>query len=146
MKGYLLDVNLLIALAWPNHTQHGIAHQWFLRHRALGWGTCMVTQLGFVRISSHPAVAHHVSTQEALQKLREIIAVTGHQFWSEPTHGYAHDAFAVTIPHTLTHGLVTDGYLATVAASNQGKLATLDKQCARAFPDLALLIGAPEAE
>jgi hypothetical protein len=42
MKGYRLDVNLLIALAWPNHPQHARAHAWFAKERAKGWRTCMV--------------------------------------------------------------------------------------------------------
>ena len=25
---YLLDVNVLIALAWPNHVHHAAAHTW----------------------------------------------------------------------------------------------------------------------
>src|SRR5882724_4006768 len=116
MKGYLLDVNLLIALAWPNHPQHEKSHQWFAANQATGWSTCIVTQLGFVRISSHTMVPYHVSTQEALQKLKEIIAVEGHSFWSEPPGGYSNAIFAKTIPNSRTHSMVTDGYLATVAA------------------------------
>jgi predicted nucleic acid-binding protein len=29
----LLDVNVLIALAWPNHVHHGIARNWFRKQR-----------------------------------------------------------------------------------------------------------------
>lgn len=133
MKGYLLDVNVLIALAWPNHAHHGKAHAWFAQERSAGWGTCMVTQMAFVRISSHPSVEHHVSTQEALGKLREIMSLPGHTFWPEPLDGYSHNEFAKTVPNTLTHGLVTDGYLATVAACHGGKLATFDRQLSRIF-------------
>jgi hypothetical protein len=143
MKGYLLDINVLIALAWPNHTQHARAHEWFGREQSAGWSTCTVTQIGFVRISSHPAMEHHVSTQESFRKLLEIVALGGHSFWQEPPGGYTNDAFLKTVPNTLTHGLVTDGYLATVAAFHGGKLATLDKQLARTFGDLAVLVGKP---
>ncbi len=139
MKGYLLDVNLLLALAWPNHAQHAKAHQWFAASHGRGWGTCMVSQMGFVRVSSNPAVAHHVSTQEALHKLQEIVKVPGHSFWSEPPDGYANAAFAKTNPNTLTHGMVTDGYLATVAAFHGGKLATFDRQLSRSFPASVLI-------
>ena len=142
MTGYLLDVNLLIALAWPNHTQHAAAHRWFAQNQAHGWGTCMVTQLGFVRISSHPALPHHVSTQAALQKLRQITAMPTHKYWPEPDGGYANETFTQTTATTLTHKLVTDGYLATVAALHGGKLATFDRQCVAAFPDQCALITA----
>jgi toxin-antitoxin system PIN domain toxin len=145
MKGYLLDVNVLIALAWPNHPQHSAAHAWFAEKKVSGWGTCMVTQLGFVRVSSHPKVDGHVSTQEAIQKLLEIIAVPGHTFWPEPADGYANKTFTKTLPDTLTHGQVTDAYLATVAELNGGKLATLDRSLARTFADLSILVGSPAA-
>ena len=141
MKGYLLDVNVLIALAWPNHPQHATAHGWFGREHSTGWGTCMVTQIGFVRVSSHPAIEPHVSTQEAWQKLLEIVALPSHSFWAEPPNGCRNEAFSRTIPSMLTHGLVTDGYLATVAAFHGGKLATCDRQLARMFGPLAALDG-----
>jgi predicted nucleic acid-binding protein len=32
---HLLDVNLLIALAWPNHVHHTSARAWFSTHAAL---------------------------------------------------------------------------------------------------------------
>ena len=140
MNGYLLDANLLIALAWPNHAQHAQAHRWFASASAKGWGTCMVTQLAFVRISSHPAVPHHMSTQEALQKLRAIVALPRHLFFGEPPEGYCNAVFSRTISNTLTHHAVTDGYLATLAALHGGKLATFDKQLTRAFGQLAELI------
>jgi toxin-antitoxin system PIN domain toxin len=141
MKGYLLDVNVLLALAWPNHTQHAAVHAWFAQHRAAGWGTCMVTQLGFVRISSHPAIAHHVSTQDALQKLSEILAVADHSFWAEPSGGLANHVFRQSIPRTLTHAQVTDNYLVTVALANGGKLATLDRDLGARFPEHCVPIG-----
>ena len=139
MKGYLLDVNLLIALAWPNHVQHRTAQAWFQRESQRGWGTCSLTQVAFVRISSHPAMINHVTTQAAFAKLMEIIATPGHIFWAEPAGGYANELFSRTVPNTLTHNLVTDGFLATLAVSHDGKLATLDKQLVRTFPALAVL-------
>jgi hypothetical protein len=140
MKGCLLDANLLIALAWPNHVHHDRGHAWFAEQRAAGWGTCTVTQLAFVRISSHPSVQHHVSTQAALEKLAQIIAEPGHGFWPEPPDGLRHPAFSATAAAMLTHSMVTDGYLAAVAAFNSGRLATLDKQLARTFPAHTILV------
>jgi uncharacterized protein len=139
MKGCLLDANLLLALAWPNHTQHGRAQAWFQREQANGWGTCTVTQLAFIRVSSNAALPYHVSPQAALQKLTEIIALPDHHFWPEPALGYEDAAFAKTMPDTLTHNFVTDGYLVTLAVRHDAKLATLDQQLARTFPQ-ALLV------
>ena len=39
MKRGLLDVNVLLALAWPTHQHHGAAHQWFRQESRHGWAT-----------------------------------------------------------------------------------------------------------
>ena len=41
----LLDVNVLIALAWPNHLHHAVALSWFEANVESGWATCAVTEL-----------------------------------------------------------------------------------------------------
>lgn len=33
----LLDVNVLVALAWPNHVHHVSARRWFAAEAAQGW-------------------------------------------------------------------------------------------------------------
>ena len=55
MSVFLLDANLLIALAWPEHEAHNRAGSWFARHSRSGWATCPFTQAAFVRILSNPA-------------------------------------------------------------------------------------------
>ena len=56
MSVSLLDVNVLLALAWPTHIHHAAAHRWFAENCAAGWATCPLTQLGFVRLGMQPAV------------------------------------------------------------------------------------------
>lgn len=132
MKGYLLDVDVLIALAWPNHTEHERVQEWFARERARGWATCVVTQLAFIRVSCNPAVPHHVSPSVAQRYLGEITSLPDHSFWTEPSNGYAHAAFERTMSNT-SHVSVTDAYLATLTLIHGGTLATLDAQLAKAF-------------
>jgi len=52
----LLDVNALLALAWPNHQFHDAVVERLERQPASLWATCALTQLGFVRLSSNPKV------------------------------------------------------------------------------------------
>jgi uncharacterized protein len=52
----LPDVNVLIALAWPNHVFHEEARRRMESERGT-WATCVVTQLGFIRLSSNPAAS-----------------------------------------------------------------------------------------
>ena len=139
MKGYLLDVNVLIALAWPNHAEHERVQEWFARERNKGWATCLVTQLAFIRVSSNADVPHYVSPSVAQRYLGEITSLPDHSYWSEPVDGYAHSAFVRTMPTTLTHGAVTDGYLATLAMIHGGRLATLDPQLSRSFDGVVMV-------
>ena len=51
----LLDLNFLLALAWPNHQFHAAAVA-RLQKTKESWATCALTQLGFIRLSSNVAV------------------------------------------------------------------------------------------
>jgi uncharacterized protein len=125
VKPYLLDVNVLIALAWPSHVHYRQAQAWFLRKRTAGFRTCPVTETGFVRISSNPKFTPDaVTPAEALALLDRITALAGHAFWPDdlPLKAVAHPDQPI-----LGHRQVTDAYLLALAKSHGGKLATLDR-------------------
>ncbi len=122
---YLLDVNVLIALAWPLHVHHQRAHHWFERVGKLSWATCPLTQLAFVRISSNPKIiTEAVSPRAATQLLNQMVALVGHNFWPDdlPVSQLASFASASFVGHRQ----VTDAYLLSLAQHHQAKLATLD--------------------
>ncbi|HEX5398618.1 MAG TPA: TA system VapC family ribonuclease toxin [Verrucomicrobiae bacterium] len=122
MKIPLLDTNLLLALAWPNHQHHAMAHEWFSRHAKRGWATCAFTQLGFVRLSSNPVYsADAVSPQDAAALLQQWTKHKAHHFWNSP----AADAPAI-YSRALGHQQVNDAWLVEVARKNRGRLVTLD--------------------
>lgn len=82
----LLDVNVLVALAWPNHVHHSAAHAWFDQVGRAGFATCSVTQSGFVRVSSNRrAIPDARSPREAREILRRITDLPGHAFWTDDT-------------------------------------------------------------
>jgi uncharacterized protein len=122
---HLLDTNVLIALAWPQHVHHGKAHEWFRQVGRKAWATCPFTQVAFMRISSNPKIIPDaVSPREALQVLKQIVAVSGHQFWSDdlsPTEAAVFSSVAL-----VGHRQVTDAYLLALAQHRRGKLATFD--------------------
>lgn len=117
----LLDVNTLIALAWPHHLHHRAAREWFLTRAPEGWSTCSWTQAGFLRVSSNPAViADAVSPMAAASLLRRYVARPDHEFWIddvppvddvEGIHGYRQ---------------VTDAHLLTLAARHGGRVVSFD--------------------
>lgn len=126
MTRYLLDTNLLIALAWPQHIHHAQAHAWFgtTGHRA--WATCPITQLGFLRISSNPKIiVQAVSPRQAVSMLERILAVRGHEFWADDIAPTTAASFSSLV--LVGHRQVTDAYLLALAQHHQGKLATFDQ-------------------
>lgn len=130
----LLDVNVLIALAWPNHTLHTTARRWFDRHHRDGWATTPVTESGFVRVSSNrAAIATATSPPLAIELLTAMTGLAGHTFWSD-------DLMLVTGGHGETdlitsHRDVTDAHLLALAQERRGALVTFDAGVARLLGD-----------
>ena len=120
----LLDTNVLLALAWPNHQHHALAHRWFSREAGRGWATCSVTELGFIRLASNPAyTSEAVRPEEAASLLSRFRDRSSHRFWRSP---------AACRPeiyvHAMGHQQVTDAWLVEVAIHNKGRVATLDQR------------------
>ncbi len=124
----LLDVNALLALAWPNHQFHDLVLARLARHPVSPWATCALTQIGFVRISSNPKIMEIRKTPaEAVGLLADLT--------SDPKHVYL-DALP-SVPHSAHlfrhlygHQQVTDAYLLGIAEANNAVLLTLDRRIA----------------
>jgi toxin-antitoxin system PIN domain toxin len=122
VKISLLDINLLLALAWPNHQFHAQAHRWFAVHGKHGWATCAFTQLGFIRLSSNPAYSPDaVSPQAAATLLQQWTKHKAHHFWNSPAADEP-----VIYSQALGHQQVNDAWLVGAARKHKGKLVTLD--------------------
>jgi toxin-antitoxin system PIN domain toxin len=125
VKPYLLDVNVLIALAWPAHVHHGQCQAWFAARKRHDFATCPLTQTGFVRISSNPNFTPAaVSPREAMELLDRIMALPKHCFW--PDDLPLRDAIGPE-QMLIGHRQITDAYLVGLARKNGGRLATLDR-------------------
>jgi len=123
---HLLDVNVLVALAWPTHVHHALATEWFLAHHREGWATCPVTESGFVRVSSNHRIIDDARTPgEAARPLARLRTVGSHGFWPDSVSIADHaDEVAEGV-----HGssAVTDAHLLLLARSHDGQIATLDR-------------------
>lgn len=120
----LLDVNVLLALAWPTHQHHHAAHQWFHKESNHGWATCALTQLGFVRLSSNPSYSvDAVTPQDAATLLARLTAHKRHRFWTELP---ALNASGLT--HATGHQQVMDAYLVSLARHHKGRVVTFDSR------------------
>lgn len=130
----LLDVNVLIALAWPNHTLHTAARRWFDRHHRDGWATTPVTESGFVRVSSNrAAIATATSPALAIELLTAMTSLAGHEFWPDNltliTGGRGRTDLIAS------HRDVTDAHLVALAQERRGALVTFDTGVARLLGD-----------
>jgi len=142
----LLDVNVLIALAWPNHVHHARARAWFESPERGGWATTPLTESGFVRVSSNrAAVATATTPGLAIQLLEQLTALEGHEFWV--------DDIALVDGGRGSQGLirshrdVTDAHLLALAERHGGRLVTFDTGIGRLLgardPELLDSIGLP---
>jgi len=134
----LLDVNVLIALAWPNHAHHGAAHRWLDDAGRAGWATTPFTESGFVQVSSNrAAIPTATSPALALELLTAMTGIDGHEFWVDDvamvTAGLG-DARLLS-----KHRDVSDAHLLALAERRGGVLVTFDAHLTR-------LLGARPAE
>jgi hypothetical protein len=130
----LLDVNLLVALAWPSHVHHDVARRWFRRHHATGWATCPPTESGFVRVSSNRGIIPYaVSPADAIALLGEMTQFDGHEFWPDDVSGVVGQVLDASL--IAGYRQVTDAHLLALALSRGGALATLDRALRAFAPD-----------
>jgi uncharacterized protein len=129
----LPDVNVLVALAWPNHIHHEPARAWFEENHRQGWATCPVTETGFVRVSSNRKVIPEARRPaEAILLLREMTSLPGHVFWFDDT-SIARSRW-VAVERLVGHGQVTDAHIAALCLERKGRLATFDGGIADVLP------------
>jgi hypothetical protein len=132
----LLDVNVLVALGWPNHVHHEAAHAWFAENQGQGWATCPLTEGGFIRVSSNPKVTPEARRPgEALELLRRIAELPHHVFWDDSTS-------FTSSPHVdaerwIGYRQVTDAHLLAVALAHGGSVATFDRGLSAVVPAAA---------
>jgi uncharacterized protein len=120
----LLDVNVLVALAWPTHVHHDRAHRWLAANKN-GWATCPATQTGFIRVVANPAFSPHaLSPREALAQLEAMLGQRGHVFWADD-RPFAGSKF-VAAERLVGHRQITDAHLLAIALRHNGRLVTFD--------------------
>lgn len=138
MTRHLFDVNVLVALAWPNHVHHGAAQRWFANHQP-AWATTPITECGFVRVSSNPrVVATAVGPSDAMTMLATMTAWGDHEFLPDPiSHVIGTEAITLT-----GHQQVTDAHLVALARHHGAVLATFDRAVRALGADDVVLIPA----
>jgi predicted nucleic acid-binding protein len=120
-KVYLLDSNVLIALATPEHSQNACAVEWFVK--GYRFATSPITQGALFRFHLRAGVGATAESAKAL--LKSISALPRHEFWPD-------DVSYLEMPTTgiVGHRQVTDAYLVQLAQKHGGSLATMDQALA----------------
>jgi toxin-antitoxin system PIN domain toxin len=126
----LLDSNILIALATPDHSHHGRASEWF--REVDRFATCPITQGALVRF--HMRFGVQPSIRKAKLVLDQIARMQNHEFWADDI-----DYRQIAEKGIVGYKQVTDAYLVALATAHAGVLATLDEGLV-AFHSNALLI------
>ena len=129
---WLLDGNLLTALAISSHVHHARAVAWFYA-QPRRFATCSVTEGTLLRM--HMMSAADRSSAAAWSTLALLRQMVGHEFWDE---GFSYEE--VKPKGICGHRQVTDAWLAELARKRGGKLATLDAGLAQEHTDVAELI------
>lgn len=121
--GYLLDVNVLIALVDEGHVHHAKVRAW-LRAANQPWGTCAFTEAGFLRITTNHLTGV-LTLEKAIQTLNDLAAHPRFHFW--PIAASWPALAAPFSKRIFGHKQITDAYLLGLAVKEKGVLVTLDR-------------------
>jgi len=129
-KVYLLDANVLISLATPEHSLNKRAALWFRQgHR---FATCPITQGALIRF--HLRAGVDATAESAKLLLESILSLPRHQFWPDDA-----SFVEMSTKGIIGHRQVTDAYLALLALKHRGSLATMDRALAALHAGTSLI-------
>ena len=123
----LADVNVLLALAWPNHQFHPEALYRFV-DPAQQWATCALTQLAFVRLSSNPATGLGAKSPAESEALLRVMTADSRHVFFETLPAMSSEKFAATWSILMGHKQINDAYLVRLASYYNAKLLTFDRR------------------
>lgn len=122
---FLLDVNVLVALAFPSHPFHKPAHSWFHREPGRPWATCALTQAGYLRVVSRTLANTRDAVRQALDGLERDCRSLNHEYW--PVDVDLRDLSDAQRARLSGPDGIADIQLLLLAHRYQGQLATFDK-------------------
>jgi len=132
LSAWLLDGNVLAALALGGHVHHAPALDWFDAQSA-PFATCAITQGTLLRL--HLQFSAQPSPAAAWASLHALTAHPAHVFWEE---GFSY--LEIDPAPLIGHRQVTDAWLAQLARRRGGRVATLDASFARIHPEVVTLL------
>ncbi len=121
---YLLDVNVLVAFWYRDHTAHRRVARW-IRNKLENpdvnpFRTCAIVELGFIRVASGSA-GFAENVERAREDLRSTKAHLRTTFLSDEVEGERQPSWVIKASQT------TDGHLLELAKQHNLSFATLDR-------------------
>ena len=137
---HLLDINVWLALAFEVHFHHGTAKAWFEETGPDSCAFCRLTQQGFLRLASNPAVFRDeaVTMDLAWSCYESLIDDERVYFMREP-EGLEKAWKRYTHNQRYSHKIWNDTYLAAFAQTANLRVATFD-QGFREYKETSLTI------
>ena len=120
----LLDVNVLVALAFPLHSAHRAAHAWFQREPDRLWATCPLTQAGFLRVAGRQLGGSRDALRKALAGLDRDCRSPNHEYW--PVRVDLRELSDSPVSRLIGPNQIAEMQLLLLAHRHRGQLATFD--------------------
>jgi toxin-antitoxin system PIN domain toxin len=130
---WLLDANVLIALATADHVDHLRAADWFFSQESRPFASCPITQGALIRFQIR--FGRNIKAKDAWALLLEICALPNHEFWPDDIQFER-----VSSKGIIGHRQVTDAYLVALTMKRKGRVATMDEGLAALHPGQCTLI------
>ncbi|MGH9434506.1 MAG: TA system VapC family ribonuclease toxin [Terriglobia bacterium] len=130
MKSYFPDINVWLALTYRGHQHHAVAVAWFGRVEGGQAVFCRFTQLGFLRLLTHPAVLRdEVNTQQKAWNVYDQLSSDARVIFYPEVEPERVEAVLRTLTATSRFAPQQwpDAYLAAFARVADLTLVTLDK-------------------
>jgi uncharacterized protein len=143
MKSYFPEINVWVALAYRGHQHHPVASSWFERLKSGTAGFCRLTQLGFLRLLTHPLVMRdEVKTQLEAWKAYDLLAGNSCvDFYPEPnSDDIESELRSLTATDQFAPQQWPDAYLAAFAKVAALTLVTFDRALSKLAGEEVLLL------
>ena len=143
MKSYFPDINVWLLLAYRGHQHHATAAAWFEQVEAEQAVFCRFTQLGFLRLLTHPAAMRdEVKTQPEAWKVYDHLSSDSRvTFYAETDpERVGGELRALTTSSRFAHHQWPNAYLTAFARVSGLTLVTLDKALAKLAARECLLL------
>ncbi len=138
------DVNVLVAMARPDHVHHGVAREFVANaigtsSRAYSLRLLPVVVSGFLRIATHPRIFRQPSElQEALQFVDGLLAKPGVEM--VPNGSEWPELRDLCRRHSLVGNRVPDAWIASIVLRSGERLATFDRGFGRLLDARRLIL------